>query len=718
MILKKLLVYSLYLCSLICNAQVIITGQVSPIKNAKGLSVTLKDTYDGTTIDEKGFFKFETSEKGALQLDVSNSYYIIVSKDIVVQEEDLNLQIDLGANYQVVDGVVINRNLQNSLPITNEVFNEAVDVYTTPGASGSITKALGFLPGVQNVNDREGLFIRGGSQEEAKVFIDGVLVNDYFSSGLPGIGGVDQFSAGQFKKFDFSNGGYSAVYGQALSGVLNLETTDLVEDSRWGVGVTPGSLSGTLQLLNDPKNLNIGFSAAYSNLSIYKNFIQFNNVFEKYPETYTLSPSVKYKLSTDVIIKYLGRVDNRDMEVLYADRTLGIDQTNNFHSLSLNRTKVTNRWDLGVNYSKNNKKFYSNMTDANLELSTQYVNSAIRYNGQFVDVLEFNLGANFNLVEENKSYKQQAFFYKENRYALFSEFLIPVLPRVVLNAGMRAEYSSFISKNNLAPRLNLRYSWNESTDLSFRYGLYFQSPLKDFVVVNQSDLTFQRNNHYILAYHYKNRHKTVRIEGFYMQYNHLPTGILRSDTYVIDGFQGKGYAKGIELLWKDSKPRINLDYWISYSFLDAERKYLNFPKAMSPDFSSKHSLAFVAKKMFLEIRTQMNLSYSYNSGRPYYNIINKGIENSLKEVGVTKKIDQINFGINHLPNLGKKNKKVFPVINFNINNVLATNTILGYRYSDNGLSSTAILPFSKVFYSVALFLEFGVNREEDMMKQL
>ena len=104
-----------------------------------------------------------------------------------------------------------------------------IDVYTTAGANGQISSALETLPGVQKVGESEGLFVRGGTGTETKFFMDGNLVNNYFGNSVPGIKAMDRLNTSLFKGNVFSSGGYSAVYGQALSGVLALESIDLPE---------------------------------------------------------------------------------------------------------------------------------------------------------------------------------------------------------------------------------------------------------------------------------------------------------------------------------------------------------------------------------------------------------------------------------------------------------------------------------------------------------
>lgn len=121
---------------------------------------------------------------------------------------------------------------------------DPIDIVTTASANGDITQALKTLPGAQQVGESEGLFVRGGTAAETKTFIDGTLVNNFFFSSVPNIAQFGRFSPFIFKGTVFSTGGYSALYGQALSSALILESIDLPEQTsaNLGLSVLGGSL--------------------------------------------------------------------------------------------------------------------------------------------------------------------------------------------------------------------------------------------------------------------------------------------------------------------------------------------------------------------------------------------------------------------------------------------------------------------------------------------
>jgi hypothetical protein len=114
-----------------------------------------------------------------------------------------------------------------------------LDIVTTASANADVTGAIKTLPGAQQVGESEGLFVRGGTAAETKTFIDGTLVNNFFYSSVPNVAQRGRFSPFIFKGTVFSAGGYSALYGQALSSALILESIDLPDRSSGNFSISP-----------------------------------------------------------------------------------------------------------------------------------------------------------------------------------------------------------------------------------------------------------------------------------------------------------------------------------------------------------------------------------------------------------------------------------------------------------------------------------------------
>ena len=181
---------------------------------------------------------------------------------------------------------------------------------------------------------------------------------------------------------------------------------------------------------------------------------------------------------------------------------------------------------------------------------------------------------------------------------------------------------------------------------------------------------------------------------------------------------GSGFAKGIELFWRDKKTFKEIDYWLTYSYLDSKRDFLNYPFSLAPNFASKHTFNAVAKKFITNWKTGFNLSYTYSKGRPYYNIITKEDNNGklvtvLDDSGRLKDYSGLNFSVNYVPSIGKKDAKSFTVFVLSINNILGNKNIYGYNYSSDGKSRTAVVPPVNTFIFVGVFVSFGVDKTND-----
>jgi tetratricopeptide (TPR) repeat protein len=99
-----------------------------------------------------------------------------------------------------------------------------LDVYTMPGGTGEMLQALQAMPGATRAADGAELYIRGGDPAETPVYFDGgrlAFPGRWESLQGSAMGVVD---AAVLRRAYFSAGGFSARYGNALSGIVDVET--------------------------------------------------------------------------------------------------------------------------------------------------------------------------------------------------------------------------------------------------------------------------------------------------------------------------------------------------------------------------------------------------------------------------------------------------------------------------------------------------------------
>jgi len=276
------------------------------------------------------------------------------------------------------------------------------------------------------------------------------------------------------------------------------------------------------------------------------------------------------------------------------------------------------------------------------------------------------------------------------------------------------ERSSLLDKTNIAPRFSIAYKLGKGSQASIAYGIFYQDPERRYLP-SPNPLTFMKATHYIAQYQKVASGQSFRTEIFYKKYDNLvKTGTVNFRESAINN-NGFGDAKGIEFFWRDKKTIKDLDYWISYSYLDTKRDFLNFPFAIAPNFAAKHTSSLVIKKFVQKVKTNVNFAYNYASGRPYYNIRYDGTNYKFNDRGTIPDYHNVSFSLNYLPSIGKKDAKAFAVYVFQVSNIFNIKQTYGYTYSYNGLRKEAIVPTSRMFVFIGAFISFGVDRSDEVI---
>lgn len=713
-------------------AQITISGKVLGRNNKplKDVSVTLKDTYDGATTDETGNYKFETSEKGSQTLIFSHPKFIEIEKSIQIEDKNLILNAELKESVSEIDAVVISAgSIEASDKKRATTLLTPIDVYTTAGANGQISSALETLPGVQKVGESEGLFVRGGTGTETKFFMDGNLVNNYFGNSVPGIKAMDRLNTSLFKGNVFSSGGYSAVYGQALSGVLALESIDLPERNAADFGISPIFASGGIQRVNQEKTHSYGISLGYSNLELMQKILKFNTDFEKAPNSFGGNGNFRIKTSRGGFIKYYGSYDTSSMKLSSpnlddenSSDKINQNGKNTFHSLSYREKFGRYTLNLGSSYTFNQNILHFSNVDQNgsspfnndIDSKGNYFNAKALIERKLFKISAIRAGIELNTTKEETwvSIAQKKYEFRDDITSLFAETDLGISNDLSLKIGARAENSSSINRWNFSPRFAMAYRISKEWTSSLAYGTFFQNPESRFFTENYQP-NYQRADHYIFQVQRAADGRSLRLETYYKKYQDLIKTTTDFYRPIALNNNGNGYAKGIELFWRDKKSLKNIDYWVSYSYLDSKRDYLNYTESLFPNFAAKHTLSLVAKKFVTNWKTGFNISYNYNSGRPYYNFVTENGNTVLKNQGFVKDYQAVNLSLNYLPNLGKKDARAFTVLVLSINNILGTKNEFGYNFSSNGLKSRAIVPPTNTFVFIGAFISFGTDRTQE-----
>lgn len=230
---KTIITFLILFISSFGISQTKISGKVVDEKSNPivGANIYIDGTYDGATSNEIGEFKFSTSEKGNNILVISFLTYETLKTTIEIETYQ-NKTFKLKESINTLDEVVINAGTFEAGDKSKNTVLKPLDIVTTAGSNGDIVSALQTLPGTQTVGESGRLFVRGGEAEETQTYVDGIRVAQPFGSTTQNLPTRGRFSPFLFSGISFSTGGYSAEYGEALSSVLLLNTTDMATENK------------------------------------------------------------------------------------------------------------------------------------------------------------------------------------------------------------------------------------------------------------------------------------------------------------------------------------------------------------------------------------------------------------------------------------------------------------------------------------------------------
>lgn len=701
------------------NAQTIISGKVTNKKNQPivGANVYLENTYDGATTNNEGYFSFKTEETGTVSLVISNLGYKTYKQTTDVGQLK-DLQVILMTSINTLDAVVLTAGSFQAGDNTKVSVMNALDVVTTAGVAGDFISALQTLPGTQTVGEDGRLFVRGGTAEETQVFIDGLQVFKPYiptSNNTPTRG---RYSPFLFDGITFSTGGFSAEYGNALSSVLLLNTIDHPKQNETNISLM--SLGVGVGHTNKWEKDALTFNVSYINLEPYNKLLPDTNKWNKLPRS--ISGETVYRHDTkNGLLKFYSafdvlKFDVEQQDINFEDLVRLDLQNNNWYSnLSYNgfigdKTTVST----GISYSNSYTK--ATIVDTNVSNRENAVHAKAKIKYSFNNMFKLNLGAELqstNFKENGIANQTDNFSYNfSNTYsAAFAEADVFFSNNFAAKFGVRASHTGVFDEYSIAPRLSLAYKLNKQAQLSFAYGNFYQAPQNDEIKFNQ-DLDLQMASHYILNYQYKKNNQLFRAEAFYKKYKKL----LRYESdmnqqlsnFNTDGF---GDAKGLDLFWKDTRNIKNLQYWVSYSYLDTKRKFQNYRAEVMPHYATKHNASLVTKYWVSNLRSQVGMTYNFASGRPFDNP-----NSSFFMDGRTKNYHNVSVNWSYLISQQK-------ILFFSASNLLGFNNVFGYDYTNtpdsNGMfKRQAILPTAKRSFFIGFFWTISDDKTKNQLDNL
>ncbi|MES2810908.1 MAG: TonB-dependent receptor [Bacteroidota bacterium] len=700
-------------------SQTTISGKVIDKKNnpISGVNVFIEGTYDGVTSSENGSFTFTTSSQGSQILVATYLAYDDFKAPITI-ENFQPITIKLGQSVNVLDAVVITAGSFKAGDNGKASVLKPLDIVTTAGSAGDIVAAFQTLPGAQVVGESGRLFVRGGESDETQTYVDGIRVAQPYGATANNMPTRGRFSPFLFNGMTFSTGGYSAEFGDALSSVLLMNTITEPEQDQTDISVmTVGVGLGKTKKWDKSS---LAFNTSYINLQPYQWLIPQNVKWNKPYQSMSGEGIYRRKFESG-LLKVYAAFDYATFDLEQKDSNLPtpvrIDtKNNNFYFNTSYKGKFGAGWCIqtGVSLGYSQNKIGIDLDDLkNNEIASHF---KLKLDNKISERVKLTFGGDYFITHFDENYKANNIGnfdngYNNNSSALFSEADIFISQNFALKVGVRGMYSDLLDKGFVEPRASLGFKVSKNGQFSLAYGDFHQTPKQDYLKYN-SDFEFEKTQHYILNYMYSIKKRTLRAEVYYKDYQDLvkydTTTPMFNSNYTNHGF---GYAKGLDLYWRDNSSIKHAEYWISYSYIDSKRDFRNYQTEVTPSFVAKNTLSVVGKYFINDLKSQLGVTNIFASGRPYNNPNGTVFMN-----GKTKSYNSLSFSWAYLVSQQK-------ILYFSVSNVLGNNNVFGYQYANspdlNGqFQRQAITQPADRFFFVGFFWTISSDKKKNQLDNL
>jgi hypothetical protein len=623
-------------------------------------NVYIPGTNLGASTDVSGYFSIPKVAEGNYTLVVTYIGYDSIAESIsVVANKIFSKNFYMKKSAVVLEEAIISAERQELRTQTRvsivKVSPTQIKTLPSIGSEPDIAQYLQVVPGVTFTGDQGGqLYIRGGSNIQNLVLLDGMMIYNPFHS----IGMFSVFDSDIIRNADIYTGGFNSEYGGRISSVMDISMRD-GNPNRF-TGKVSTSTFGAKLLLEGPI---IKYKEGETSLS------------------YILSAKSAYlEQSSKLIYKYVN--DGKGLPFNYTDL---------YGKISLNTSEGSRVNIFGFYlYDKVKKKWliylncYAHGVGANLIIvpsgSTVMIKSRFSYSDYHISlqtlnnlpsssgIKGFNLGLDFLYFLgknqfvwglETLGFNTDFNFYNSVGRLLTqdentTEFATYVkykwnFGNLLIEPGFRIQYYASMSQVSPEPRLGLKYNITEYLRFKLAAGLYSQNLVaanSNRDVVNlfygflSGDLnipyTFrgedikhklQKSEHVISGFEVDiTKNLDLNVEGYLKNFSQLTvinrnkifddnaTNYDKPDYLKKDFLIETGYAYGVDFLLKyDYK---DLYVWFVYSL--GWIKNDDGVQVYSPHYDRRHNINLVTSyKLGKDKSWNLSARWNLGSGFPF-----------------------------------------------------------------------------------------------------
>lgn len=564
-----------------------------PIEGVKVMTLDMTPPL-GAITNAEGVFRIAQVPTGRVRLMATHINFDSVTTDNLRVNSAKELIVDMEMNEAVMtmDGVVISygESPVEAISSFDPVSRRSFRVEETQRYAGTVNDpgrmAMGFA-GVQASQDNNSdIIIRGNSPVGLLWRLEGIDIpnpNHFARKGSSG-GGITIFSAQVLGNSDFATGAFSAPYGNALSGVFDMNfrrgNTENRE-YRLKAGLlgldfaTEGPIKkgkssylvnyrySTLGILND-----IGFRLVGERIDNNFQDLSFNLYLPtKNPNTSftvfglgglseelwdpvedSLTWSRPYRTTRDYLtrmgaggVTFTHLIDDKSfikaVVAVMGDRVVDNDDTLNISSISPNPDpgilETTTDWKSLQESPFEKEEYLNSRISSHVYYSRRLSPKAMMQTGVLASHIRFQFSHEQRIPDSSAFETLVSGADNSNLLQGYAQFRFTPTDRLSINAGLHAMALTLNQTTSLEPRLSMKYRVNEKISLSAAYGIHSQIlPLGNYFTSIQGaegmtmpnlGLEMPKAHHAVIGYeHLFDNNLRFLVEGYYQRLFDLP----------------------------------------------------------------------------------------------------------------------------------------------------------------------------------------------------
>jgi len=650
----------------VCAQHAVVKGQVQKPDgtNVSYANVQIAGTTVGAATSENGQFQFATQRTGRVRLRASAVGHEPTEQSVRLQRGDTTtVALTLQSKSVELNEAVITGETYSTGPGSKATLS-STEAVTTPGAAGDLFRALQSFPGVASPGDGAGLFVRGGDVTETKTLLDQATVHHPYRYESPAGGSFGAVRPFLVDGTTFSTGGFSAQYGDALSGILAMASKDQPQQSRQYVnlGLAAASVSLDQPLVDDELGLRFSGNRSFTGLLFRVNGQQSD--YATVPQGLDGTLSLTWDYSDTGQLKLFtfarhNRIGVETTEGTFSGLYRG-QSTNQLYNLQWMTRASGWTFESSASWStySSEKDFGAldlSPTDRAAKLrvdATRDIDGWTIRTGGTVERrryrFEGTVPTNPTVVEPEAPTRSVNTSLPATRVGGYAEVESSLLSPVVARVGLRTDYHSRAGRPVADPRVGLTWKFAPHTQLRSAWGLYHQFPqLSTYVehegahelgahpdsgrdpsssplgaqseTTSSSPLGAQRAQHIVLGLRHEREDLLLRAEAYHKPYRDL---VVRTGSSQYAN-AGSGFAQGIDLFAKyGAFLETRFNGWLSYSLLRSHRTQprdrgteVQLENGPAP-YDLTHQFTAVGKVRVIG-QFRVGGTYSHVTGRPF-----------------------------------------------------------------------------------------------------